>query len=196
MDQITKSVRWILLTNVAAFFLMIWVGMETSIMNFGLFSITSPHFQIHQLITHMFLHGYPAHIIFNMLAFIMFGPICERLLGSTKFCIFYFCSGLFAAILAMSTNWYSDTPMIGASGAVFGILFLFCILNPNSELSLFFIFNVKAKHVAAGLLVYESISGLLSHIGVYQSSTAHFAHVGGALMGLLIGLGIKKRIIK
>ncbi|WP_317041631.1 rhomboid family intramembrane serine protease [Mucilaginibacter polytrichastri] len=181
---------------------------------FGVFYFNSPHFKAWQIITHMFMHGGIWHIVFNMFALYSFGPILEYILGSKRFLNFYFICGLGALALQMfvqglevhslighftldpSSNLRLTTeefaklkdiyenPMVGASGAIFGVLIAFAYLLPNAELMIMFIpVPVKAKYVVPVYMIYELGSGLGQFAG---DSVAHFAHIGGALFGFLL----------
>jgi membrane associated rhomboid family serine protease len=177
---------------------------------FALHDIRSVYFRPHQVITHMFLHGGLGHIFFNMFALWMFGSILENLWGPKRFLIFYMASGLGAAALHMIVLYYEMTPYweefyrypleiqqaalyrpdlvintatLGASGAVFGCLAAFGYLFPNSLLYIYFLFPVKAKWF---VLFY---AGMELYLGIANSAgdgVAHWAHLGGALVGFLL----------
>jgi len=187
--KLTPVVKGIFIANIIAFALSLFLNDDNIFMKFGLFSVLSPNFQIYQFISHMFLQGGILHIMMNMFLFITFGPICEKRLGGVKFLFFYLITGLVAATTFMVINPYTDGPMIGASGAVFGVFFLYTMMNLNSDLYLFFMpFPIKAKYIAFGMLAWEIFAGIVPS----QDNVAHFAHVGGAVMGILMGLNIKK----
>lgn len=81
-----------------------------------------------------------------------------------------------------------NTPMLGASGAVYGVLIAFATLFPEKELLLYFVLPIKAKYLAIGLIAYDLFLGA----GGYDTGTAHFAHLGGALVGFLLIMYWKK----
>lgn len=148
-------------------------------------------FEPFQLVTHMFMHGGFAHIFFNMFGLVMFGKIIETVWGGKRFFILYFISGLGAAGLQLlAFNIYGiDTRMIGASGAIFGILAAFAMLFPNVELMLIFLpVPIKAKYMVPGFAVLSLVFGVTGISG----SIAHFAHLGGAIFGFLIAWYWKK----
>lgn len=187
--KLTPIVKWIFIANIIAFALISFLNAEDIFMKFGLFSVLSENFELHQFVSHMFLHGGILHIMMNMFLFITFGPICEQYLGGTKFLLFYLVAGLVAATTFMAINPHTDGPMVGASGAVFGVFFLYSIMNLNSDLYLFFIpIPIKAKYIAFGMLAWEIFAG----IALPEDHTAHFAHVGGAVVGILMGLNIRR----
>jgi membrane associated rhomboid family serine protease len=180
---------------------------------FALHDVRSELFKPHQLVTHMFLHGSITHLLFNMLALWMFGSILENLWGPKRFLIFYILSGLGAAFLHLgvlyieladtfrqlhamgpdmvNTREYyeiwvqANQSTIGASGAVFGCLAAFGYLFPNSMIYVYFFLPVKAKWF---VIIY---AGMELFLGVNNSAgdnVAHWAHLGGALVGFLLVL--------
>ena len=129
------------------------------------------------------MHGSWTHIIFNMLTLWMFGRILENYWGSKRFLQFYLICGVAAAGAHLLT---SDAAAVGASGAIMGLMAAFAYLFPNSELYLFFLpVPIKAKFVIPGLMALD-IFGI-----IYRTpgdNVAHWAHLGGALAGLIIVL--------
>lgn len=179
---------------------------------FALHDVRSVYFRPHQLVTHMFMHGSFTHLLFNMLAVWMFGSRLEYIWGPKRFLTFYMLSGLGAALLHMGTLYLELTPFfdalreaspqerelylydptypwngatVGASGAVFGCLAAFAYLFPNEYILLYFVVPIKVKWfvlVYAGLELYL---GLANTAGK-SDGIAHWAHLGGALVGFLI----------
>ncbi len=173
---------------------------------FGLHHYKSEVFRPYQLVTHMFMHGGIFHLLFNMLGLWMFGTNVERVWGPKKFLIFYLICGLGAALAQMGSYtfdfWQLDhlqlTPdeaieyqdilrknyTVGASGAVMGVLAAFGYLFPNTELILFPIpVPIKAKWAITGIIALDVFGGISKVPG---DNIAHFAHVGGALIGLFL----------
>jgi len=160
----------------------------------ALFYPTSEYFKPFQLVTHMFMHSDLRHLFFNMFGIFMFGPPLENYFGPKKFLQFYFFSGLGAFLLHLLITWGSlefmgahpDTiniPMLGASGALFGILIGYAMQFPNSKLMIIPIpFPIKAK-VLVGIYV---VASLVMGIGNIMPGVAHFAHLGGGLFGFLL----------
>ena len=155
---------------------------------------TSPYFQPVQLITYMFMHGGFQHLLFNMFGLYMFGPPLEYNWGPKRFLFYYLVTGFGALVLHFGVEYYQmnfmgypselgDIPMVGASGAIFGLLAGYGLLYPENELRLlFFPVPIKAKYFVllyAGFELYTGISGR-------QPGIAHFAHLGGALFGFLL----------
>jgi membrane associated rhomboid family serine protease len=171
----------------------------------ALHDIRSDFFRPHQLITHMFMHGGIGHIFFNMFALWMFGSALENVWGAKKFLIFYIVCGLGAAALHLATLYFEFKPYwdaypmlsqgdqaflhynhtVGASGAVFGCLAGFGYLFPNSLIYIYFLLPIKAKWF---VLIY---AGMELWMGIQNSAgdnVAHWAHLGGALVGFLLVL--------
>lgn len=152
----------------------------------------APDFRPWQIITHMFMHDTRNmfHLFFNMFNLWMFGRILAGIWDTKRFFFFYFTCGL-VAFLAHQIYLYTqlgpnqiDSTMLGASGAVYGVLIGFATLFPNTPLYLFFIpIPIKAKYLIGGLILYYDI-----YEGIIKGSTgvAHFAHLGGALAGFLL----------
>ncbi len=181
VTEMVKKLFWINVIVFVATSILKLFGINIDIA-MALYNYREDSFHLYQLITHMFVHGGFFHIIFNMLAFVSLAPAVESYYGKNKFLIFYLLSGLGAAFLHMFFM-NSDIPMVGASGAIFGIVALFAILNPNTKLIIFPIpIGIKAKYLVSffiGLEIFLSIISVNDHV-------AHLAHVGGALTGLAL----------
>ena len=132
------------------------------------------------IVTYMFLHGSFMHVFMNMLALFFFGPPLERRWGRRLFLKYYILTGLGGA--AASVLLYSalgPTLMIGASGAVFGLLVAFALNWPDARILLWFVFPVKAKWFVIGLGAFT----LLSTAQGSADGVAHWAHLGGLVSG-------------
>jgi rhomboid family protein len=181
--------------------------------NLGLFYFNSPHFRVWQILTYMFLHGGWQHIIFNMFALFSFGPILEYAIGPKRFFNLYFICGIGAALFQMlvqaieihsmtgsftvgsgmqiiDPGTYSKlaaiyaVPTVGASGAIYGLLVAFGMLYPDLELMILFIpIPVKAKYIIPFFILLELFLGFGQFGG---DNVAHFAHLGGALLGFIL----------
>ena len=165
-------------------------------------------FKPYQLATHMFAHapGMLFHIVFNMFTLWMFGRVLENVWGGKRFLFFYFACGIGAAALHLAMQYYRCTEIyetvagggqlsmdnlvtiyagaLGASGAVMGVMAGFAYLFPNTELFFMFIpIPIKAKWAIIGLMALDLFGGVARISG---DNVAHFAHLGGALTGLII----------
>lgn len=141
-------------------------------------------FRAYQFITYMFLHANFEHIFFNMFALWMFGRTLEYDLGSPRFLTFYMVCGVGAALIQAAIAWGMGQPMalVGASGAVMGLLLAFGVMHPNAVIMLLIPpIPMKAKWF---VIIYAVIELFLGWRGV--GNVAHFAHVGGMLWGFLL----------
>ncbi|MDA7717233.1 rhomboid family intramembrane serine protease [Flavobacteriaceae bacterium] len=226
MRSIPETIKQLIIINVIFYFGSQFLG-DLSYDILALHYFENDKFLISQLLTHMFMHGSPSHILFNMFGLWMFGSPLEQMWGRQKFLFFYFSAGLGAAALQMlvyninvqtlydvielnnlslsdpgmllnymSQNDYNqaissfNSVMVGASGAIYGVLVAFAFSFPNSKLMLLFPpIPIKAKYFVPLLILMDLFFGLSSFsIG----SIAHFAHIGGALIGLIMVLYWKK----
>ena len=174
---------------------------------FSLFAFESTLYKPYQLLTHMFMHGGFWHLFFNMYTLMIFGTPLERTWGSKKFLLFYFVTGLGAALchnlvvhlqishfMAAGNTAAAQvammTPTVGASGAIYGVLLGFGMLWPNTELQLIFPpVRLTAKWFVIIFGAIELVTGLTGMGG----NIAHFAHLGGMLFGLILILFWKKK---
>lgn len=179
---------------------------------FALFYPTSVYFRWWQPVTHMFMHGGLWHILFNMYTLYLFGSVVENVIGSKKFLIFYFICGLGAAALHIGVEYlqmrsYMEgaalgnttalqsiraiklTPTVGASGAIYGVLIGYAMLFPQSRLTLLFPpISLSAKWMVTVFVVIELLTGIMGT----NDGVAHFAHLGGMLVGYLMILYWRK----
>ena len=207
-------IKNLLIINVLIFLAQSTLGamFEEKILNlFALHDIHSVYFRPHQLISYMFLHAGWEHILFNMFALWMFGAQLENYWGAKRFLTFYMVSGIGAAVahlavlytemrpvmeqfqflspqeqqeLLYSSQFRINEATLGASGAVFGCLAAFGYLFPNSEMIIIPIpFPIKAKWLVLGYAALELVSGIRGSAG---DNVAHWAHLGGGLVGLLL----------
>jgi|TARA_B110000914_G_scaffold217387_1_gene223427 membrane associated rhomboid family serine protease len=230
MRSIPETVKQLIIINIIFF-----IGSQFSgVINYDILSLhyfKNDKFIITQLLTHMFMHGSPLHILFNMFGLWMFGSPLEQMWGRKKFLFFYFSAGFGSAGLQLlvyhleiqsifsilevngisfetfkeiltsgsyntailqyvneeslsSTYAAYNSSLVGASGAIYGILVAFAFSFPNSELMLLFPpIPIKAKYLVPGLILMDLFFGFSSFS---VGPIAHFAHIGGALTGLIM----------
>ncbi len=130
-----------------------------------------------QPLTYMFLHGNFWHIFFNMFALWMFGTEIEFSWGSRSFAKFYILAGLAGAVLTLLIQSGSPIPIVGASGAIYGVLVAYWLMFPHRYLYLYLLVPVKVMWAIPGMMVLGFLFG--------GSNVAHLAHLGGALFGLV-----------
>jgi membrane associated rhomboid family serine protease len=140
------------------------------------------------IITAMFLHGGLIHLSGNMLYLWIFGNNVEDTLGHVRFFIFYLLSGFFAAAIHTFSDIHSPVPMIGASGAIAGILGAYLIFFPRANVSTLFIFIIffKIIKIPAVLVLIMWFMIQLINAGSEGGSVAWYAHVGGFLSGIFL----------
>lgn len=130
-------------------------------------------------ITYMFLHGGFMHLLFNMIALFFFGPRLEARLGSKKFLWLYFLSGITGALLSAPFQPYAR--IVGASGAVFGVLLGFAYFWPRDKIYIWGVLPIEARWF---VIILTALS-LYAGVGGTGGGIAHFAHLGGFLGGYL-----------
>jgi len=133
-----------------------------------------------QLFTYLFLHGGFTHLLFNLLALWMFGGELENYWGSKKLLFYFLFCGIGAGVLTVLLSPNQFIPVIGASGAIYGILLAFGWLFPNRPIFIYFLFPIPAKYM---VLLYGIIEGFSSLEGT-GGGIAHLTHLGGLLFGL------------
>ncbi len=145
--------------------------------------------QLYTLFTSMFLHGGFAHILGNMIVFLFMGIAFEQRIGMKNFLVIYLVTGVCGALTHSFLNLGSATVLIGASGAIFGILGAFAYSYPRDEvvmpipLGIVMIFRrIKVMYAAILFAVLETVIVLYGT----QDTTAHFAHIGGLLSGVIL----------
>ena len=167
----TPWVQRFLIANVLMFFVQMTV---TGIEPFLWFRPAQILQQPWTLVTYMFLHGGFMHILFNMLGLYFFGPRVEQRIGSSRFFALYMISGITGGLL----SFYNPlVPIIGASGAVYGVLLAYARFWPRDQILIWGIIPVEVRWL---VLIYTAISLLGLGGGV-----AHFAHLGGFLGAFL-----------
>jgi membrane associated rhomboid family serine protease len=132
------------------------------------------------ILTYMFLHAGIGHILFNMLALYFFGPRLELELGGGRFMALYLVSGVFGGLLS-----FVMSPMVGivgASGAIFGVMFGFAYLWPREHVYIWAILPVEARWMVVGMTILSLMGGF----GLGDMGVAHFAHLGGFLGGFIV----------
>ena len=174
MLAMTPWVRKLLIANIAMFFLAPLSPVELSFYPPAIF--VRPW----TLVSYMFLHAGFMHLLFNMIGLYFFGPRVEDRLGAKGFLWLYLLSGLGAALFHFVFS--REYPVVGASGAVYGVLLAFAMYWPRERIYLWGILPIEAWLLAT-LLVFGSLYAGVNPSG--DSSTAHFAHLGGLAFGFV-----------
>ncbi|MGB5105283.1 MAG: rhomboid family intramembrane serine protease [Candidatus Zixiibacteriota bacterium] len=179
---ITPGIKYLLIANVGVFLLQMIAPVLRLERNLGLVPYAIVHsLAVWQVVTYMFLHGGFMHIFFNMFALYMFGTDLERQWGTREFLKFYFVTGIGAAVITFLLQVNSTIPVIGASGAIYGVLVAFAVLYPNRLVYIWFLFPIKVKYLVMALIGL----GVLASWSQQSDGIAHFTHLGGALIGYL-----------
>jgi membrane associated rhomboid family serine protease len=187
--KLTPAVRAIILVNILAYVLekVAWTPMETHL---ALWSLATPGapFRPWQLVTYGFLHDPDNiwHLVFNMFALYMFGPPLEQFCGARRFLVYYFVCLIVAGAtqLAVDHATHGAESIIGASGAIFGILLAVAILFPRAKLLLYFVIPMPVWLFVSGYAVLELFFGVTGR----ETGIGHFAHLGGMVGGALMML--------
>lgn len=190
---ITFAVKWIIIANVVMFVATVldhrligWLGLTPE--------LVIERGYIWQLATYMFLHGGIFHILFNMLALWMFGAELERIWGTRQFLKFYFVTGIGAGALTVV---FSTLPfgfaqqvqhsiVIGASGAIYGLLLAYALYFPDRPIYMYFVFPIPAK-------IFVAIMGAIAFFSSLSETggTANATHLGGLIVGYLFLKGAR-----
>lgn len=168
--RVTLWVKRLIIANAVVFFVTALIPALVPLLQFHPLTIFP---RVWSPLTYMFVHGGLFHLLFNMLILFFFGPPLEDRWGSAEFLKFYVISGLGGALLSIALPY----PIIGASGAVLGVMVAFAMYWPDNPIYIWGIFPIKAKWLVGayvGLSVFYAFTG-------GQPGTAHLAHLGGAL---------------
>jgi len=184
----SPTIRALLAANITVFIIQWLLGLSRSSLGdafigfFGLVPADAlPRLHLWQFATYMFLHGGFWHLFFNMFALWMFGSEIETLWGRRAFLTYYFVTGLGGGLTYTLTSWGSTAPLVGASGAIFGLLLAYGLLFPDREILLYFLIPIKARY-------FVLLFGLLELLAAWLGSggnIGHFAHLGGMLFGYI-----------
>lgn len=178
LPKITKRLIIIIIAVYAASFIL----PHKFFFVFGLI----PHKVIHkfwlwQFLTYIFLHDGFLHLLVNVFMLWMFGRIIEPLWGGKKFLFYFLLTGAGAGVFNVIFDYGIRIPIIGASGAIFGLIAAFAIIMPNATVNLYFLFPVKAKYMALFLAVLE----FAASFDASRKLVANLAHLGGMVTGFV-----------
>ena len=134
-----------------------------------------------QPVTYMFFHGGVWHVLINMFVLWMFGSELERFWGKTKFLRFYFITGVGSGLVTMLFDIQSTTPIVGASGAVYGVLLAYGLTYPNRTVYLYGIIPIKSIWFVLGI-------GFIAFMSSFDnmSQISHMTHLSGMIIGYLM----------
>ena len=189
----TRAVRLLIVSTVAAYLFQLFFDGITRGGVTRLFGLSIPGLKsgyLWQLVTYLFVHGSPLHILLNMVGLYFMGPETERAIGSRHFLILYFLSGILGGI-----GWLfiADAPWavcIGASGAIFGVIGAFAALFPQQPVTLLVLFVLPVTMKAWVLAVVLAVSELVFLLGTPQHGIAYAAHLAGGVAGYVYALAL------
>ena len=164
------------------------------------YGLVPAKFHFSNLLTSMFLHGGWGHIIFNMLFLYIFGDNIEDRLGHVRYAVFYLLCGMAAGAAQALVNPNSTIAMVGASGAIAGVLGAYLLFFPRSRIvtliPIFFfvqIVEVPAVLFLFGWFILQILSGMATIGAADTAGVAFFAHVGGFIAGMVLGPMLRER---
>jgi len=136
-----------------------------------------------QFVTYMFVHSNFEHIFWNMFSLVMFGIPVENQLGSSEFLLFYLLTGVFSGIVSFICYLLAgiNVFLVGASGAIYGVMLLFAVFYPRSRIFLFGFIPIKAPL----MIILYTIIELYSQVFSYGGNVAHLTHLAGLLGAFL-----------
>ena len=186
VGNLTPWVKRLLVVNFAIYLLM-GFGLLSGSLMVDLFGFSSATFLVRpwSVVTYMFVHGGFMHVLFNMLGVFFFGPPLERAMGGRAFLRYYLICGAGAALTSVLLIQLIGTPtVIGASGAVFGVMLAFAWRWPDAPIYLWAILPVKAKYMV-GILGLGALWATMQ-TGRGGGGVAHWAHLGGLVTGFVV----------
>ncbi|MFO7847876.1 MAG: rhomboid family intramembrane serine protease [Balneolaceae bacterium] len=183
--RIPVVIRTIIAINVIVFILMSLGGQTVGNLLVNLFGFDPDPFtaltQPWRIVTYMFLHGGAFHLIFNMLWLWWMGKMVEETIGPRSFAVIFFGAGIGGALLQVAmAAVFSSNIVIGASGAVLGILVAFAYLFPTAPIMLLFLPPIEARFLVAGIVALDVL-----FLGA-GDNVARLVHLGGAATGYLL----------
>ena len=182
-NGMTPAVAWLLAVNVGIYFLQVTLFGSENVSAW--FSLASETFPSHwwAVVTYMFVHANLMHLAANMVALWMFGPRMERVFGTRAFTHFYFWCGLGGAIFQLL--FVRNGGVIGASGAVVGVVLAYALRWPDDDVYLFAMIPMKTRWLAVWTIAINVSMALATLTGYANSTTAWMTHVGGLVFAWL-----------
>ncbi|MBC8216072.1 MAG: rhomboid family intramembrane serine protease [Candidatus Marinimicrobia bacterium] len=189
----------IIALNAVVFLLQTGIGTANADLIYA-FGLIPNHWTVLTLFTSMFLHGGLFHILGNMWFLWIFGDNIESAFGHTQYLVFYLLCGIGAAVAQIMIDPTSGIPMVGASGAISGVLAAYMMRYPKARVHvfvfLFFFFTTirVPAMIVIGLWFLEQLTNGIGSIGVQSGGVAWFAHIGGFVVG--VGLERIKKLVR
>ena len=188
----TPAVKVILIVNIVFYVLAFWItpifaldGHSDWFRTFNALYPFGSGLAIHQYITYMFMHAGWWHLFFNMWSLMIFGNAVEQQLGTRRFVWYYLLCGVGSGLINQLCTFLGFIPphlLVGASGAIYGVMAAAAFFFPNAKLFIIPIpFPIKLKYLVIFYTLAEMYMGIMSVDGI-----AHFAHLGGVFVGILV----------
>ena len=200
LPPFTRAVKWLVIINAGVYLLIELLKVAEPDLGYALFAILAlipqlvTHGWIWQLVTYSFVHAGLFHLLFNMLALWMFGAELERIWGTRYFLKFYFVTGVGAGLLTVLfsllpfevAHRIQGSVVIGASGAIYGLLLAYALYFPDRPIYMYMLFPIPAK-------VFVAIMGAIAFVSSLSESggTANATHLGGLIVGFLFLKGAR-----
>lgn len=204
-SQVTPVVKWLLILNLGIYFLDVLIKSDDvthgPLRLHGAFTVQTAVLEgeIWRFITFQFLHGNVLHVLFNCIGIFFFGPWIERWWGSTKFLIFYLLCGVAGAAfftillqLGLLPTDGENTPLVGASAGIYGILIGVAFIAPDLRVALLFPpVELSMRQLAIALLTFSTAIIIMGYtqinfLGLGGNEGGEAGHLGGAILGFLL----------
>jgi membrane associated rhomboid family serine protease len=186
---------FLIVVNIAVFFFEFSLDPFSRNHFIAVYGLTPDRFHLSNTLTSMFLHGSWMHVLGNMWFLWIFGDNVEDIMGHGKYLLFYLLCGIAAALGQVVVSPESRVPMVGASGAIAGVMGAYLVKFPRARilmLAFVFFFVTTFEIPAAAMLIYWFVIQLFSGVGsvgysqASQGGVAFFAHVGGFVAGVVL----------
>ena len=179
----TDAIKFIISINFLIFILQYLSGMEDELFTiFGIVpSKTFGELMLWQPFTYLFFHGGIWHVLINMFVLWMFGSELEKFWGKKEFLRFFFITGIGSGLITILFSLSSTNPVVGASGAIYGVLLAYGLLFPNRLVYLYFLIPIKVKY----LVILIGTIAFFSSLNPGNSNISHLTHLSGMVIGFI-----------
>ncbi len=179
----TDAIKFIISINFLIFILQYLSGMEDELFTiFGIVpSKTFGELMLWQPFTYLFFHGGIWHVLINMFVLWMFGSELEKFWGKKEFLRFFFITGIGSGLITILFSLSSTNPVVGASGAIYGVLLAYGLLFPNRLVYLYFLIPIKVKY----LVMLIGAIAFFSSLNPGNSNISHLTHLSGMVIGFI-----------
>ena len=179
----TDAIKFIILINFLIFILQYLSGMEDELFTiFGIVpSKTFGELMLWQPFTYLFFHGGIWHVLINMFVLWMFGSELEKFWGKKEFLRFFFITGIGSGLITILFSLSSTNPVVGASGAIYGVLLAYGFMFPNRLVYLYFLIPIKVKY----LVILIGAIAFFSSLNPGNSNISHLTHLSGMVIGFI-----------